>query len=41
MKIHKRLEGKLKKELEYVDERRRQAETELDDQKAAAEKVSI
>ena len=39
IKIHKRIEGKLKKELEYSDDRRRQAETELEDQRKVSEKV--
>jgi hypothetical protein len=39
IKIHRRIEGKLKKELEFADERRRQAESDLEDQRKISEKV--
>ncbi|KAJ3410013.1 hypothetical protein HDV05_004120 [Chytridiales sp. JEL 0842] len=39
IKIHRRIEGKLKKELEFAEERRRQAETELEDQRKISEKL--
>ncbi|KAJ3320092.1 Coiled-coil domain-containing protein 40, partial [Blyttiomyces sp. JEL0837] len=39
IKIHRRIEGKIKKELEYIDERRRQAEADLEDQRKLNEKL--
>ncbi|KAJ3015681.1 UNVERIFIED_CONTAM: hypothetical protein HDU68_012615, partial [Siphonaria sp. JEL0065] len=39
IKIHRRIESKIKKELSYVDQRRRVAETDLEDQKKITEKL--
>ncbi|KAI9356509.1 hypothetical protein DFJ73DRAFT_227869 [Zopfochytrium polystomum] len=39
IKIHRRIEEKLKKELEYVDERRREAKSDLEDQRKMCEKL--
>ncbi|KAI9340581.1 hypothetical protein BDR26DRAFT_353931 [Obelidium mucronatum] len=39
IKIHRRIESKIKKELQYVDQRRRVAETDLEDQKKITEKL--
>ncbi|TPX38692.1 hypothetical protein CcCBS67573_g10703 [Chytriomyces confervae] len=41
LKIHKRIESKIKKELQYVDQRRRLAETDLEDQKKITEKLVL
>ena len=39
IKIHKRIENKLKKELEYEVEKRRQAEIDLEELRKSTEKV--
>ncbi|ORY53523.1 hypothetical protein BCR33DRAFT_654813, partial [Rhizoclosmatium globosum] len=40
LKIHRRIENKLKNELQYVDQRRRVAEADLEDQKKITEKLN-
>jgi ribonuclease HII len=39
LKIHRRIESKIQKELQYVDQKRKIAETDLEEQKRTVEKL--